>query len=600
MTRVEMRRWAYFCVAPLVSLITFHRAFTTWFQSDDFGWMSLPEWLPESGLVYTLFHPAAQGQVRVLSERVLWLVFPTVFGLNPVPYRILAFATWIVVLTFTALIAVRLTGSRMAGMFAAAFLAVNANMTRPLAWSANYNEVMCAALLLAAFYSRLTNRKLAEWISYLLAFGALETAAVYPVAATLHAVLLDRKKLRSALPLFIPAALFGLIHVVFIPKAASPEYGISVDGRIFSTLHEYWRWSVGPTRISDFTAALGESGSIATVAIAAALLMFLAWRGAKRDFIPLFSAGWFVLLLGPGLLLPNHVMDYILVPALPGIAWWGADALLRGWRAGTAARIVATALAGIYVAGMFYEAALYSEWWRARARGARAVVEGVQTAKRVHPGSVFLLQGIDDDLYQTAIRDNPFEILGVRANLIDPRNIHADPAEVTRWVIPERRAIRMVDQGTARVLAVAGPSMRDVTPIFRAIAVRGDFVDVADLRSASQLGSGWYEAESRLRWMGKSATVKLWGPESASQKLRVTGYAPRAVVPASLRFSVNGVEIGTGAVKAPDQPFAFEFGIPDALVGKDEVELKIEASRTIRPPGDARELGMAFGTFAIR
>jgi hypothetical protein len=243
---------------------------------------------------------------------------------------------------------------------------------------------------------------------------------------------------------------------------------------------------------------------------------------------------------------------------------------------------------------------LYTDWWRKRSLGVRAVVEGLQTAKRGHPGSVFLLQGIDDDLYQTAIRDNPFEILGVTAYVVDPRNIQADPAEVKRWVIPERQAIRMVDQGKARVLAVAGPTMRDVTPIFRVTAERGDFVDTADSRSASRLGSGWYESEGRLRWMGKSATVKLWDPDSGSQKLQVTGYAPRAAVPVTLRFSADGMEIGAEVVKAPDKPFSLQFALPDSLVGREEIELKIEVSRTFHAPGDARELGMAFGTFAIR
>jgi len=120
---------------------------------------------------------------------------------------------------------------------------------------------------------------------------------------------------------------------------------------------------------------------------------------------------------------------------------------------------------------------------------------------------------------------------------------------------------------------------------------------------ASQVGPEWYQPDQKIRWMPKSATVKLAGPSSASQKLFVTGYAPAAALgsgPVTLTFSTGSQRIGSSVIKDPDAPFSLELPLPESLVGQPEIELKVEASKTFHPPGDARELGMAFQTFAIR
>ena len=586
-----IRRIAWYSIAPLISLLAFYRVFRTWFVNDDFGWLTLPEWLSDTGLMWTLFHPVAQGTIRVLSERIPFLVFPSLFGMNPLPFRILAFVTWIAALTLAALIGKKLTGSTAAGLTAAILWSVNAAMTRPLGWASDYNEILCITCILLAFYARLRGLKVQEWIAYLVGFAVLEVIVVYPAIALLHALCFDRKKWRSTLPLFIPSAIFIALHLWVIPRTPTTEYQIALDGRILSTLAEYLKWSAGPTRLYEFTGSWLTSGKIAAAAMGAIAGAFVAWRTWRRDFLPLFCCGWFLLLLSPMLILPNHVMDYALATALPGLMWLAAYCVLR-WRA------AGGLLAAVYFVTMFYETSLYTEWYRARSARMRAVFEGVRTAQRLHPKTIFLLQGIDPDIFQSGFADNPWELLSATVYLVPGQG--NEPEDMKRVTIPVRRVLDMIDHRQAVVLGFAGNSMRDVTPIYRTVVRREDLVDVADSRSASQLGPGWYPAEDRLRWMGKSATLKLWGPDSPSQKLHITGYAPKAVVPVTLRFTIGSHDIGMRDVKSPDRPFSFEFALPASLVGQPEIELKIEASRTYRPPGDARDLGMGFGTFAIR
>ena len=602
------RRLAYFGAAPLLSLIVFRNIFRTWFRNDDFGWLQWDEVFHDNGLLYTLFHPLAQGTVRVFSERLPFLVFPAIFGLNPLPFRLLAFVTWLVALTLAALIGERLIGSRAAGLIAAMLWSVHAVLTQPLSWASDYNQVLCAACILTAFYARLRGWRAVEWIAYLIGFGALELIVVYPALATLHALCFDRKRLRSALPLFVPAAIFTVIHFFFIPNRGGPEYQIAIDRRLGSTLLEYVKWILGPTRLPEFNATSMAFAIFAAAVLGLSLLLFAIWRTWQRDALPLFCCGWFVITLAPVLILPNHVMDYAATIPAVGIAWLAAAGVLLGWRSGNIARIAATALAGFYFVLMVYETDLYTAWLMDRSLCMRALMDGVGRGHREHPEAVFLLQGVDDDVFQSGFEDDPFHLLGAKAYLTpgSEKNIvvRSSTLDLKPWIISQRSALDLLDGHAARVLNLSGTTVRDATPIYRTmlrLQMHEQLVDVSDPNSASQLGPGWYPPDKGIRWMQKSGVVKLAGP-TASQKLIVNGYAPAVLVaegPVQLRFTANGCAVGTATIKEPDAAFSLEFALPSALVGQPRVELTIEASRILHS-SDPRGLAMAFTSFAIR
>jgi hypothetical protein len=58
--------------------------------------------------------------------------------------------------------------------------------------------------------------------------------------------------------------------------------------------------------------------------------------------------------------------------------------------------------------------------------------------------------------------------------------------------------------------------------------------------------------------------------------------------------------LGSAVLRDGDRKFELKFSLPDDLMGKDRVDFKIETSRTFQPAGDARPLGLIFGTFAVR
>ncbi len=614
------QRIAYLAVAPLLSLIVFHRSFSTWLLQDDFGWFALRDELHDHGLLHALFHPYAQGTIRVLSERVPFLVFPAVFGLTPVPFRVLAWITWIAALVLAALIGERLTGSRAAGTIAAVLWGVNANLTRPLGWASDYNEVLCAVCILTAVYARLRGRTVVEWVAFLAGFFVLEVAVVYPLIVLAYELLLNGKRrdesrltYQKTIFLFIPSIAFAVAHTMFVPKVGG-EYQPVLDARILRTTIEYLKLAGGPSQIYQFTGDWQTAGKIGSAILFGALAVFVLWRACKRDFLPLFGAAWFGLLLGPMLLLPLHVIEYALTTPLAGLAWAGAWAIVTAWRSGWIARAAAGAVCGIYLTATVYEADLYTAWYKQKTVRMETVVEGVEDAHRAHPeASAFILQSIDADLFNSGFDDDPFNLIHATVYLA-PGSEQAIPMRGTkfdrsRWQISPRGAFTMLQQGRARALTLTGTTMRDSTSIYLAVlrlnpeAARQDYVDAGDPSFAAQLGSGWYQAENHLRWMGKEAIVKIAGPPEAGGKLVVTGFAPAALLaagPVELRFSAGGEKIGEDAVRNSNDRFTLEFPLPASLNGKNEIEVKIEASRTLRPPGDNRDLGMAFGTFTVR
>src|SRR5215469_16367426 len=141
-----LRFAGYYLAAPAVCLALFWRVLFTWFNTDDFSllWLaSTVHDLPSLG--YALFHPIAQGTVRVLSDRLFYLALYSLFGVAAVPFHFAILLTWFVALGLGAAIGAKIFrsiapagrpgGSRAAGLAAALLWTVSKVMVAPLAWA---------------------------------------------------------------------------------------------------------------------------------------------------------------------------------------------------------------------------------------------------------------------------------------------------------------------------------------------------------------------------------------------------------------------------------------------------------------------------------
>jgi len=606
--------WGWLAIAPAFALLVYWRAPLCWFTNDDFAWLGLPLELNHArDLLPVLFAPKAQGTVRVFGDRLYFLTLGEIFGVSALPFHLVSLAFWCGDLILAALIGERLLRSRAAGVIAAVLWTSSSIPVRPVAWASGFNEVLCAFSILLAFYARLRGWRVTEWLAYLAGFGALEVIVMYPAIAALYAWCADRKQIRSTIPLFVPAMVFTVAHFALV-HTTSPYYVLEFNRRMAGALVEYLKWSLGPSRIAQLTGHGGRIGTRVMWVVALALGIFAITRLTRREWIALFCCGWFLLLIAPVLPLAHHITDYYATIPELGLAWLAGWAIMAAWKSNWLLRVFAIALAAAFVTGSLVEVDAYTRWHNERSLRMRDLYWGVEDAIRAHPASAVILQNIDNDLFTAGLQDAPFRLFGVQKVYLAPGDDHAilareDLGGLSPFLISFRQAFSMLDHGDARALRFEKGAVQDVTRSYQ-ITLRADpratrvaSVDAGDPNAADLLGPTWYPAEGGFRWMPKSATVKLSGPRSASERLFITGYAPKAVVqsgPVTMTVSADGREIGKAAVRVPDARFAFDFALPGELVNRESIEITVSLDKVLRAPGDARDLGMTFGTFSIR
>ncbi|HSB15177.1 MAG TPA: hypothetical protein VLE22_12015 [Bryobacteraceae bacterium] len=617
-------RAAWWVIPGFVCLAVYWPGLRAWFQQDDFAWLALKLRLAETGDIWTvLFEPMAQGTIRPLSERAFFLGLYSLFGLDALPFRIVAFATQLVNLTLAASITNRLTGSRTAGFCAALFWGVSSAAALPMSWSSAYNQILCAFFLLTSFHFLLryieTGRRgywLAQWVSFLLGFGALEINVVYPALAAAYTLLCARKYFRKTLWLFVPSALFVAAHWWFAAKPESGLYEMHFGPSMAGTLWTYWRWALGPERLAMAGYELPAwAVSAATAVLTVSLLGFAVWQLRRRRWLAAFLLVWFLAVIGPVLPLRDHVSVYYLTVAAAGLAMLGGWAFASAWRGRAWWKAVATLAAALYMASSIPAARTAAQWNYERSRAVRNLVRGLERAHELHPGKIILLTRVKSDLFWAGINHKPYRLLGLRDVYLAPGSesgieAHPELGEAADFVLPAAPALLALEEGRAVVYAADGERLKNVTALYRAVARTGWVeatlprrLDAGSPLFAAQLGPEWYALEGGYRWMPKKATLRLGGPERAGQKLYVSGFCPSrqlAAGPLRMTVAVDSHRFPPVVIDRGDSPFEFGFPLPAEAIGKRSMDVAVEVERTFVVPSDGRPLGLVFGNFAVR
>src|SRR5947209_14647405 len=110
---------AYYGVPVLFCVAVHWIALKMWFYADDFAWLGLRlEIHSPHDLLDVLFGPRAQGTIRTFSERIYFLAFSSIFGMEALPLRLWTFLTQLVNIALLIRITRRITGSAIAGFLA--------------------------------------------------------------------------------------------------------------------------------------------------------------------------------------------------------------------------------------------------------------------------------------------------------------------------------------------------------------------------------------------------------------------------------------------------------------------------------------------------
>jgi hypothetical protein len=590
----------YWIVPSLLCLALHWRAFDSWFRADDFAWLGLGLNVTDfRSLLHALFAPSPHGTVRPLSERAFFLLSYRLFGLDPLPFRVVAFATQFANLVLVAAIGARMTGVRAAGFWAALLWAINSALFVPLVWACAYCELMCGLCMLLAFYFLLRyletgdrRFQVAQWAVFLLGFGALELMVVYPAVAAAYTWLCARRHFARTLWLFAGSAAYFLVHTVFVPPQKAGLYAMHLTGAVFRTLGVYWAWSLRPAALRDPRwLALG-----AVWVLTVGLVCFAIGKLKSGNRLPLFCFAWYLIVISPLLLLRDHLGEYYVFLPVVGLCW------LAGW-ALSEAKAAGVALAVLY-AGLAVPNILSAEdrnWWlTARVRH---LVEGVAGAHEAHPNQAILLVGVDSDLFWNAMLDRPFRLFGLANVYLAPaseRTITAYPdrGNIAEFIAPAYAVDGAIQRGELVVYDVRAPRLRNITS--RYTAPRDQQlprrIDAASPLTGALLGPEWYPADSGIRWMARRATLRIGAPIAVGQKLYLRGISP---APLTLTVTAAGVPLPPAALRASGN-FELAFDLPASLVGLPEFQLDLAVDQVTRPAADPRDFGLAFGIFEVK
>jgi hypothetical protein len=348
----------------------------------------------------------------------------------------------------------------------------------------------------------------------------------------------------------------------------------------------------------------------ALLLFSAGLACFVFRKASERNLAPLFCIAWYLIVISPFLLLPDHPGEYYVFLPVIGLCWLGGWAVVDAWHGGRVPRIAAVTLGAAYVLLAAPHTIRDQERNYRLTTRVRNLVEGVAGAQERHPGQDILLVGVDTDLFWNAVRDRAFRLLGTSGVMLAPgseRDITAYPerGDVAEFVAPALTVRPAIADGKLAVYDVSDTRLRNITssytvPPHAALPRR---IDAGSPLSDPLLGAGWYPSDGGIRWMSRQASLRMAPPTAAGQKLYLRGICPREqweVGPVKVTVTVGGLPLPAQELRPGNQSFEIAFDLPQALVGRPEAEIVVDAGRTIRVRSDTRDFGLAFGIFEIR
>jgi hypothetical protein len=491
---IRFRALGYWTAAPLLMLALYWRGLIAWFQKDDFAWLGLRQLVHSPhDLSWALFAPLAQGTIRTLSDRAVFLSFTSLFGLHALPFRILAFVTCAAAIAMLSAVATRLSGSRAVGFWSAIVWTLNCAIAVPMAWSAEYDELAWPLCSLVTFwlllrYVETGERRfyIAQCATFVLGFFVLELNVVYPAIAAAFAIAAPQARKRPGLlkeisPLFAISLIYTIVHFWFAPLPSSGPYKLHWDARLYPTLLTYWSWALGPGhgRLIGVRSTFIRSSMV--WALTLGLFGFLIRpffvdkahrtppdRQIAATFFPMFFPAWFLTVLAPLLPLRDHVSpEYLAAPTL-GLAMWAGWAIVSGWRANWLSRTTVVLLLVIYAGFSIAVGQAMVRSFYDRSQRIRTFVLSVAALARAQPSRVVLLEGLDAELFNDAVYDRPFRLYGIDELYVVPENrpsIAVDRyfAAVDPFFASPEQVLQVLRENRALVIDVRSGSARDAT-----------------------------------------------------------------------------------------------------------------------------------------
>ncbi len=617
-----MARYLYWIIPPLFCLALYWHGLKAWFQQDDFAWLSLHTLVHDfDSFLGAIFTPMAQGTVRPISERLFFLSFWHLFGMDALPYRALVFCTQFCNLILMSLVTRRLTGSAVAGFLAPLLWLASPVLYEPMVWTSAYNQILCAFFLLLDMYLLLRYTDSGDrryyiglWISFLLGFGALELNVVFPAIAVTYLFLFARRYLIHIAPMFVVSCVYTFWHRSVGRSMQNAVY--AMDWSPFSLLHvlgEYVLMSVSASHLSGLRNVTTLQVNNAAFVVLAAISIFAVAMLLKRNWLVLLLLTWYIIALAPYLPLANHVSDYYLTVPTIGLAMLGGWAIVTAWRTNISTRIIALVAITLFAAPCIWQTWILTRKWSYESRRVRHLVRGIASAHKRYPDKTIILKGVDSDLFWNGLYDRPQRVLGWQRLYLTEDTQKAlvrfpEMGSIGDRFLPDAVALEALRAKEAVVYDASQFPLRNVSSAylrmltFESQITYPHIID-ADIPSFAKFRTeGWFTPTQGGCWSGKRASVEMRGPAGPNGKLTFQAYlTPQhtAAGPFTVEVRIDGRRIGTAEVKTGDTSLNPTYDIPPEFARKPSMLVTVEVSRALVAPPDQRELGLLFGTFEV-
>ncbi len=605
-----------FWIVPLAVCCAIHWAgLQSYFWADDFAWLNQKQMLKDGyTLTELLFTPTQHGTWRPWTDHLFFIVLIKIFGFEPLPFRIVVFATQLGSVALLASIVRRLSGSAMAGMLAPILWMMNGGTSVAMVWTCSYTHILCGFSILLAFRLLLaydeTGRPLYYWLQvlvFVLGLGAMESAVLYPALAVLWAFFMARKRLGMVLPLLGISAVFLILHARLIPKNPTGYYAMHFDASIVPTFLEYCRMALLPTMVEGPHRWLVLLAQASVWVSAIGLCGFLIYSVWRKQFLPIMMLGWFVVLLSPVLPLRDHISDYYLT--IPAFAFGalGACAIRKGLGAGRFAAAITVLLAAPYILASAVLTPRYTRYLRDLTWNIEDFVDAAAQLRAANPGKTVVLENVSNELLTGCVYEGCFHTLGIKD--VFPSEPASYPASKSTYFVsaPELQAglasgsvvlfekSKDVWKPASKGMAEKYLSGRLIAPVVR--------IDMARDLPPSLLVGDWGSTGPGVRWAGRDVGVKLAGPASASAKLEISGYCLPAIPTAPkkqvLSVFADNESIGQAVLEGCTEYWSFSFNLPAKLAHKPEMLVEMKIDPVFWSPEEGAFLGLPVTRFRI-
>jgi hypothetical protein len=338
------RTAAFLALTGIVQLTLFFSDPRHFFQGDTVTWMYLRHRSAADFLVdFTRLDQG--GWFRPLAQKTVQSVLFPLFGLNPIPYRLLTFAFFFACTVATFFLIRRLSGNALAAYFGTLFFAAHITHAYTTYDTAFTPEILytlfaiCSALAFLAFSEHRRNKDLLLSILFLvLSLMSKETAVTTPLLLLL--VQFSRAKeqrppLLRLMPHFLILAAYlafvvGYLHVgsVYLSdlirkplRTEVTDYEMTATG-LLPNAGRALNWSFNLPGTKDAPWRFPEPWmpvALQVFRIGALLILAAALFTPQRRLV-LLGLGWFWIVLMPALPLAAHFLAYYLFGPLVGLS----------------------------------------------------------------------------------------------------------------------------------------------------------------------------------------------------------------------------------------------------------------------------------------